>query len=220
MPACARIMDAMDAREPTAAPGRAASKPPPAAADYPGAELLRSRRLRLRGFQPCDLADLLRLGQEPRVGQLLLDRPLSTLAEVCGFIDWINRFYRQRPGLGIWRAGDRSDTFLGFFSLMPEETTGEISLGARLLPRAWGRGYALEGGAALCEHAFATLRLPLLIGLCDPRNRPVPPLLARLGFEPDGQMLQDGKPALRFVLRRAHWNGIRRRPRPRPCHDA
>lgn len=209
----------MDKVDPPA--GRPSSVPPGGDAqphradDFPGEELLRTRRLRLRGFCARDLPDLLRLGQEPRVGAWLLDRPLSNLGEVCGFIDWINRFYRERPGLGIWRAGDRRDAFLGFFSLMPEQDTGEISLGSRLLPLAWGRGYALEGGAALCEHAFAILQLPLLIGLCDPRNRSVPPLLARLGFVADGEMLQEGKPALRFVLLREHWTGIRRRARVR-----
>lgn len=189
----------------------------PVDAEFAGEELLRTRRMRLRGLCARDLPDLLRLGQEPRVGAWLLDHPLASLGQVCNFIAWVNTLYVQRPGLGIWHARDREDAFLGFFSLMPECDTGEISIGTRLLPRAWGRGYALEGGEALCEHAFTTLGLPLLIGLCDPCNRSVPPLLARLGFVADGQMRQEGKPALRFVLRRESWTGIRRRVRPRPA---
>lgn len=181
------------------------------AADYPGTELLRTRRLRLRGFCMRDLSDLLRLGQEQRVSELLIDRPLSSPGEVWTFLAWINAIYLQRPGLGIWRADNAQDQFLGFFSLMPEQGSDAISLGTRLLPRAWGRGYALEGGVALCEHGFATLQLPHLIAKCDPRNRSVPPLLARLGFVADGQTLEAGKPVLRFVLLRKDWTGIRRR---------
>ena len=179
--------------------------------DFPGEELLRTRRLRLRGFCMRDLLDLRRLGQEPRVSELLIDRPLSGVGEIREFLVWINQIYLQRPGLGIWRADNAQDEFLGFFSMMPEQGSGAISLGSRLLPRTWGRGYALEGGAALCEHAFTTLQLPRLIGKCDPRNRSVPPLLARLGFVADGQVLQAGKPELRFVLLREDWTGIRRR---------
>ena len=94
---------------------------------------------------------------------------------------------------------------------MSEYSPGEVEIGTRLLPRAWGRGYALEGGAALCTHAFDTLGLPALLGLCDPANRSVPPLLARLGFIPDGKVEQFGKPALRMRLKRADWRGVRRR---------
>jgi RimJ/RimL family protein N-acetyltransferase len=193
--------------------GSATPAPMSAKGDFPGEDLLHTRRLRLRGFCARDLPDLLRLGQTPRVTGLLLDRPLSTLHDVWAFIDWINRFYVEHPGLGIWRAESAQNGFLGFFSLMPEHGTGGISLGARLLPSAWGRGYSLEGGAALCEHAFAALSLPQLIGQCDPGNRSVPPLLARLGFTPEGETMQAGRPALRFVLQAQDWNGIRRRDR-------
>lgn len=181
--------------------------------DFPGTELLRTRRLRLRGFRATDLPDLLRLGSTPRVTALLLDLPLSTLAQACGFIEWVNDVYREQPGLGIWHAEAAPLGFVGFFSLMREAGTGEISLGTRLLPQAWGRGYALEAGAALCEHAFGALTLPRLIGQCDARNRAVPPLLARLGFVPETGSTPAPAGVLRFALQREDWQGIRRRVR-------
>lgn len=186
--------------------------PPPstAAQDYPGAELLRTRRLRLRGLRYADLFDLQRLGRDERVSQALLDAPVDDIAGACALVDTANRVYRDKPGLGVWRADDDRG-FIGFFSLMAELDPDEVEIGTRLLPRAWGRGYALEAGAALCEHAFGALRLPALIGLCDPRNRSVPPLLMRLGFVADGETEQFGNPALRFRLRREDWNGVRRR---------
>lgn len=183
--------------------------------DFPATELLRSRRLTLRQFCARDLQDLLRLGQEPRVGEFLLDEPVSSLGEVCAFIQWINAAYVERPGLGIWHASTQHSGFVGFFSLMPEPETADIGIGARLLPSTWGRGYALEGTAALCGHAFDTLRLPRLIGLCDTGNRSVPPILGRLGFQADGDLTRDGKRALRFLLRREAWTGIRLRARKR-----
>lgn len=179
--------------------------------DYPGAEYLRSRRLRLRGLRYADIFDLQALGRDARTTQALLDAPVDSVAAACALIDTANRVYRERPGLGVWRADDERGAFIGFFSLMAEFDPAVVEIGTRLLPRAWGRGYALEGGAALCAHAFDTLRLPALVGLCAPENRSVPPLLARLGFVADGETEQFGHRALRFVLRRADWRGVRRR---------
>jgi [ribosomal protein S5]-alanine N-acetyltransferase len=187
-------------------PGRATARPP----DFPGTELLRTRRLRLRGLRYADAFELQALGRDPRATSALLDGPVGNLAEACALVETANRVYRDRPGLGVWRADD-AEGFIGFFSLMAELEPGEVEIGTRLLPRAWGRNYALEGGVALCDHAFGTLQLPALHGLCDPRNRSVPPLLARLGFARDGQVEQRGRPALRFVLHRGDWRGIRRR---------
>lgn len=180
--------------------------------DYPGDELLRTRRLRLRGLRYADIFDLQQLGRDPRVSRALLDAPVDDIAGACALIDDANRVYREKPGLGVWRADD-GHGFIGFFSLMAELDPTEVEIGTRLLPRAWGRGYALEAGAALCEHAFSTLELPGLIGLCDPRNRSVPPLLMRLGFVADGETEQFGHAALRFRLRREDWRGVHRRKR-------
>lgn len=184
-----------------------------ARSDYAGTELLRSRRMRLRGLRYADIFDLQRLGRDARTTRALLDAPVDSIAAAVALIDNANRVYRERRGLGIWRADDEHGAFIGFFSLMAELDPAEVEIGTRLLPRAWGRGYALEGGAALCAHAFDTLQLPMLVGLCDPRNRSVPPLLARLGFLGDGETEQFGNRALRFVLRREEWCGIRRRVR-------
>ena len=181
--------------------------------DYPACEFLRTRRLQLRGLGYRHVPDLLHLGREERVTQFLLDGPLRDLTEVAGVIVWANRLYTAQPSLGLWHASDHRG-FVGMFSLTPD-ADGDTGIGARLLPRAWGRGYAIEGGAALCEHALATLGLPRLVGLCDPDNRSVPPLLARLGFRPDGEGMQSGQRALRFVLERGEWRGTLARRRPR-----
>lgn len=182
-------------------------------ADFPGDELLRTRRMRLRGLRHADIFELQALGRDPRVSRALLDAPVDRIAAAAALVETANRIYRERPGLGLWRAEDEHGAFIGFFSLMAECGPGEVEIGTRLLPRAWGRGYALEGGAALCEHAFATLGLPALLGLCDPGNRSVPPLLMRLGFVADGETSQFGNRALRFALVRTDWRGIRRRVR-------
>lgn len=173
---------------------------------------LRTRRMVLRDLRPGDVFDLQYLGRHARVSEALLDAPVDDIASAAALIETSARVRLARPGLGVWRADD-AHGFLGFFSLMAELDPDEVEIGTRLLPRAWGRGYALEGGEALCRHAFETLGLGALVGMCHPANRSVPPLLARLGFRPDGHAQQFGRPALRMRLERTEWRGVRRRQR-------
>lgn len=173
---------------------------------------LRTRRMRLRPLGHGDLFDLVRLGREERVNAALVDGRVDTLPLAAALVDHAQRIAAARPGLGFWRADDARG-FIGFFSLVAELDPTEVTIGVRLLPRAWGRAYALEGGEALCRHAFDTLGLAALHGDCAPENRSVPPLLARLGFVPAGEREQFGNRALRFTLRRDDWRGIRARGR-------
>jgi RimJ/RimL family protein N-acetyltransferase len=191
--------------------------------DYPTEEQLRSRRLRLHGFAFRHVIDLLQLGREERVTRMLLDDPIATLDDAMGLVVWANKLYRERPGLGLWHTRERSGRFIGLFSLTPSGDADDVAIGVRLLPSAWGRGYAIEGGAALCTHAFDTLQLPALIAQCAPENRSVPPLLLRLGFDEIASGEQFGNPARRFRLVREEWQGLRpRRAGTRdaaPAHD-
>ena len=176
--------------------------------DYPDVVELQTRRMRLRRFGFRHTLDLLQLGREERVTRTLLDDPVATLDDAMGLVVWANTLYRTRPGLGLWHAGDRNGRFLGLFSLTPSGGADDVAIGVRLLPSAWGRGYAIEGGAALCTHAFTTVGLPLLIAQCAPHNRSVPPLLLRLGFEETDGGMQFGNPARRFRLQQAEWRGL------------
>ena len=210
-----------DAEDPTPAFSR--DDLPPEGRDYPSEEHLRSRRLRLHGFAFRHVIDLLQLGREERVTRMLLDDPIATLDDAMGLVVWANKHYREQPGLGLWHTRDHVGRFIGLFSLTPSGNAGDVAIGVRLLPSAWGRGYAIEGGAALCTHAFETLQLPALIAQCAPENRSVPPLLRRLGFDEIEAGEQYGNPARRFRLAREDWQGLRpRRAGPRdaePTHD-
>lgn len=176
-----------------------------------------TRRMQMADLALAQSMDLLRLGLESRVAEHILDAPLDTLGQIVALVEHTQRVRAAHPGLGIWHARARRLGFIGIFSLVPSTEEGEVEIGTRLLTKAWGRGYALEGGIALCEHAFGTLGLPALIGLCTPENRSVPPLLARLGFRADGMTTQYGRGALRHRLRREDWVGPRSRRRSDPA---
>ena len=159
----------------------------------------RTRRLALREFGDGDRDALVAMHHEPRLrAHLVDDYPLQEPAVARLFLARMAGLYRRHEGLGIWHATrlDPRPAFAGWFSLMPmAERPGEVEIGSRLLPLAWGHGLAVEGGELLLAHAFDRLHLPHVWGLCHPDNRSAQGVLAALGFVPVGVMPYDGQAA-------------------------
>lgn len=175
------------------------------ASDFPARPFLATRRLRLRELCLADIPPFMAMNSDAEVARWLVEPCPTGYFDVARIVFQANYHYLTRPGLGVWHASDRDGAFVGVFSLMPIEGTDEVEIGARLRPETWGRLYSVEGCRALCEHAFARLDLPRLIGLCHPRNAAVPAILRRLGFSADGETQHFGNRALRHVLRRDAW---------------
>lgn len=170
--------------------------------------VIETRRMSLREFEFGDAQALIDLDADPRVRRYLIDDPIDSPTRALLLIDHVQTLYADGRGLGIWRADDDDENFLGYFSLMPvaapHRDSGMVEIGVRLHPRAWGHFYALEGGRALCKYAFDTLRLPALVGYCDPGNRVVGILLRRLGFKDAGLTQHFSNEAKSFRLNASH----------------
>ncbi|MEP7042826.1 MAG: GNAT family N-acetyltransferase [Dokdonella sp.] len=173
--------------------------------DFPARPFLRTSRLRLRELCLADIPQLTAMNADADVARSLVEPCPTDYFGVAKTIFHANACYLTRPGLGVWHASDHEGHFVGVFSLMPIEGCDEVEIGTRLCPRTWGRLYSIEGGRALCTHAFDTVGLSQLLGLCHPENSAVPAILRRLGFVLDGETLHFGNRALRFVLRRDEW---------------
>jgi len=174
--------------------------------DFEGAEFLRTRRMVLRGLRLADIPALTALNADADVARWSLDPCPTDYFGVAKTVLGANECYVMQPGLGAWHASDRDGRFIGLFTLAHSLETGDIEIGTRLLPSAWGRLYPVEGGRALCAHAFGTLRLDRILGMCHPQNLAVPAILRRLGFVADGDGPYFGGRASRFVLEREAWS--------------
>ena len=148
---------------------------------------LETPRLSLREFRADDADNLYRLHSDPRVMRYIGDGSVGTRESVAVALARAAGHYRNYPGLGIWPAAQRgSGEFIGWFCLKYVPQTVEIELGYRLLPQAWGYGYATEGASELIRYAFEVLGLYRVIGLTNPGNTASQRVLLKAGMNDAG----------------------------------
>jgi RimJ/RimL family protein N-acetyltransferase len=174
------------------------------------------KRLILREFRAGDVPAVAAMHRDPRLRALLIDDfPLQLNRIAAAFVERMTARYRQHEGLGIWHASVRGPraAFVGWFSLMPMAgRPGEVEIGARLLPFAWGSGLAQEGGEMLLDHAADDLRLASVWGVCHPDNRSAAALLAVMGFSALGLMPYAGGVASHHRIELNDWREVRNIP--------
>lgn len=151
------------------------------------AHFLDTQRLALREIGAADIEALYRLDRDPGVMRYIGDGSVGTLEGATAAVARAIRYYALYPGLGKWRAEERaSGRFVGWFSLNYVPRTVEVEVGYRLLPSAWGHGFATEGARALLTYGFETLGLYRIIGLTHPDNGASQRVLQKAGLRDAG----------------------------------
>ena len=75
-------------------------------------------------------------------------------------------------------------------------------MGYRLVPQAWGQGYATEGAKALVAYGFDTLTLLRIVGVTYPENVASQRVLQKAGLSDVGYGRYYGKRLRYFVAER------------------
>jgi len=153
----------------------------------PPAPWLETLRLDVRALVAADYADVRTLDQDPRVMRYIADgRPRSAEATASSLRRFI-RYPALYAGLGVWHA-TRRDTgeFVGLFALVYADTSIDVEVGYRLLPQAWGQGFATEGARALVQYGFDDLGLHRIIGVTHRGNLASQRVLLKAGLDDCG----------------------------------
>ena len=151
-----------------------------------GRPWLTTLRLAMREFVPDDFADLRRLNSDVRVMKYISGKA-ETPEETQAAVRRTLRNYRLYPDLGAWYTV-RRDTgkFIGWFSLKYAGKSPDIEIGYRLLPQAWGQGFATEGATAMYQYGFDDLDLDRIIGVTHPDNFASQKVLMKAGLTDRG----------------------------------
>ena len=177
----------------------------------PGANTFTTRRLTLRPLEFGDAFSLFALDRSAAAHEFLLDDCLNSLPNAAAFVHHMHGVYERWPGLGMWAAIDGESRFVGQFSCLPldpqDPTCRFFHIGSRLLPKYWGRWYAVEGMRGMCERFFRLYpQQDALHGMCHPQNRAPQLVLKRGGFTPAGSIDHFGQAANVYRLTREQWN--------------
>jgi RimJ/RimL family protein N-acetyltransferase len=164
--------------------------------------ILETPRLRLRPFTIRDLDPLAAMVAD-REQMRYYPRP-KTRAEASA---WINRnlsLYEEH-GLGFWFIESIATAeFLGYCGIRPQPINGvdETEIGWHTRKRFWNKGVATEAALACRNLAFARFGLQRLMGLIDPRNLASLRVAAKIGMQPEREVLLDDYPCVVHVVER------------------
>jgi RimJ/RimL family protein N-acetyltransferase len=129
-------------------------------------------RLILRHFHIVDGDAMDRVFGDPEV--MKYSRGVETPQWVRGWLRGCLEDYHQKWGFGLWAVVEKgSRDVIGFCGLSRFDDVGgqpETEIGYRLARAYWGCGFATEAAGAVRDYGFATLCLPRLISIIDPRN--------------------------------------------------
>lgn len=146
---------------------------------------LRTERIRLEPLTAAHTDLLVELDSDPEVLRYIFGRALSREEVVQEHLPRRLRPDGPPRGIGYWAGFSRADAraFLGWWTLAVDDSDPDTAeLGYRLRRDAWGSGYATEGSRALLDHAFVTLRLPMVWATTMAVNAGSRAVMAKLGM--------------------------------------
>jgi RimJ/RimL family protein N-acetyltransferase len=155
-------------------------------------------RLTLRHLRTSDAPFVLQLVNEPAWLRYIGDRDVRDLADAERYIEAGPMATYAARGFGLYHVAlTTAGTSIGICGLIKRDGLDDVDLGFAFLPEHWGRGYAVEAGAAVIARARAVLGLPRLVAITSPDNDASGRVLRRLGFAferritltPDGEQL-------------------------------
>ena len=147
-------------------------------------KILETERLVLRTIDVhADAAFILELLNEPAFIRYVADRGVRTTEAASAYIaeKILPSYDRFGFGFYIVQRKDLAER-VGICGLVKRDTLDDVDIGFSTAARYWGNGYAYEAASALMTHGRKVHRLPRIVGITAPDNRPSINLLEKLGL--------------------------------------
>ena len=164
-------------------------------------------RLDLRELAPADVDAIHALDSDPRVMRFIGDGDVSTREDAALTIGRVQRRYVEHPGQGAWHASRRDDgRFVGWVSLKFAGDSSDVEVGYRLVPAAWGVGFATELARSMLDRGFDLLELRRIIGVTHPDNHASQRVLVKAGLRDEGWGRYYDRDLRLFAIDREGWS--------------
>lgn len=149
-----------------------------------GATELRRSRILLRPWRSSDLAPCAAMNADPEVMRYFPS--VLKRSESDFLVQRIEEHFAAHD-FGLWVLEIPGELpFAGFVGLLrvafEAHFTPAVEIGWRLVPAAWGKGYATEAAQAVLSHAFETLQMSEIVSFTAAANQRSQAVMRRLGM--------------------------------------
>jgi len=165
--------------------------------------MIETPRLTLRPFRPTDLDAAVALLSDPQVMRFSVSGP-KPIDDIADDLDaWVATHRPGRPER--WAVTVKpSEQAIGFCGFSHHPVNGEPvwELGYRLLPHAWGKGFATEVAIACRDWFFANRPEPKFVLMIDPANVASANVAVKIGARHEFDAVVYGVPVGIYVCSR------------------
>ena len=153
--------------------------------------VITTERLILRPWTEADLPDLYKLCSDPAVMEHFPS--ILSESETKAFLKRLIESYDEHGYTYFACIQKDTKAFIGFIGLAYQTYESPFSpavdIGWRLLPSAWGKGFATEGAKACLNYAFEVLKLDRVVAVCTLRNVNSERVMQRIGMTKRGRFM-------------------------------
>lgn len=145
--------------------------------------ILETEHLVLRQFSAEDAEFILEQVNEPSWIQNIGDRGVRTLEDARAYISNGPVASYAKNGFGLYLVLlKETNESIGMCGLIKRPGLDDVDIGYALLPRFWGKGYAVESARAVRDYAKNVIGLKRLVAITDPANESSIRVLEKIGL--------------------------------------
>jgi RimJ/RimL family protein N-acetyltransferase len=153
----------------------------------PTSKILETERLIIRQLSVEDAPFIFELVNEPSWLRFIGDKKVRTIDDARNYILNGPIESYERNGFGLYLIElKETGAALGICGLIKRETLKDVDIGFAFLPKFWGKGYAVEAGAAVIELGKTAFGLRRIVAITSPDNHSSIKVLERLGMRFEG----------------------------------
>ena len=171
---------------------------------------LQTKRFILREIEFTDVKDIFELDSDHDVHEFLGKKPIQTMDEAKGIIDYIRKQYVDY-GIGRWAIIDKTNhAFVGWTGLKFETVLRNefnyYDLGYRLKKKYWGKQIATETAVAVVDYGFRKLNLKQIGAAADVDHIVSNKILQKVGLKFVDNFTFQGSQCNWYNLKKEEWN--------------